>query len=158
MINFLLSLLFVVDFLLCCVPLVLVSTILCDYLAHVQFAYTLLILTIYMILSRQGKSTQQAIKNENATDLHQTIDSAYVHRDQILHLTFKLFRVTVYTITAISILAVDFNVFPRRFAKTEFYGISLMDIGVGVFVASHALKATRNNYNKRPTEEFDSTQ
>lgn len=51
------------------------------------------------------------------------------------------FRALTNIITAICILAVDFRVFPRRFAKTEVSGYSLMDTGVGLFVLANALVA-----------------
>ena len=42
------------------------------------------------------------------------------------------FRASCMLLTIISILAVDFaTVFPRRFAKTELMGVSVMDGGVG---------------------------
>ena len=47
---------------------------------------------------------------------------------------FVELRSLIITWTLIAILAVDFNIFPRFHVKSEFYGISLMDIGVGAVV------------------------
>lgn len=49
------------------------------------------------------------------------------------------FRAFMNIATILSILAVDFNVFPRRLAKTEVYGTGFMDIGVGSFIFGHAI-------------------
>ncbi len=49
------------------------------------------------------------------------------------------FRAFMNIATIMSILAVDFPIFPRRLAKCEVYGKGLLDIGVGSFIFSHGL-------------------
>uniref|UniRef100_A0A8B9PTJ5 Phosphatidylinositol-glycan biosynthesis class W protein n=1 Tax=Apteryx owenii TaxID=8824 RepID=A0A8B9PTJ5_APTOW len=61
----------------------------------------------------------------------------YLDPDYIPSIT--LFRVFVNVLTSISILAVDFPQYPRRYAKTETYGTGVMDLGVGAFIFGNAL-------------------
>eukprot|EP01135_Chromosphaera_perkinsii_P007560 Nk52_evm16s914 gene=Nk52_evmTU16s914 len=78
------------------------------------------------------------------------LDSFMLKRKPFL----EAYRALMMLIVCISILAVDFNVFPRRFVKTENYGFSLMDIGVGCFIVSNGVvlgNRTRNCFSFQKT-------
>lgn len=74
----------------------------------------------------------------------------------IIKLSISSFRVLLYVFTTISILAVDFKIFPRYLAKTEKYGLSIMDLGVGMYIAVHSMKIIRNDQLKT-SDTFTST-
>lgn len=53
------------------------------------------------------------------------------------------FKAITALLTLFCILAVDFRLFPRELAKTENYGLSLMDLGVGAVIFSMGLTSGR---------------
>uniref|UniRef100_A0A4P6D858 Phosphatidylinositol-glycan biosynthesis class W protein n=3 Tax=Rhodnius TaxID=13248 RepID=A0A4P6D858_RHOPR len=58
---------------------------------------------------------------------------------------FTYFRSIVSIMTSICILAVDFHIFPRRYAKTETFGYGLMDTGVGFYIIANGIVIKQNH-------------
>ncbi|KAM3601913.1 uncharacterized protein V6R79_021073 [Siganus canaliculatus] len=121
------------DYSLLVVPLTLVCTVLNNHLSHLILSLAVVsacgVCCMYYI-SRRSSAQQSA--NTVSTFLQN-----HIQFNQVPFVTF--YRVLVNVKTAICILAVDFHIFPRRYAKTETYGTGLMDIGVGAFVFANAL-------------------
>ena len=64
-----------------------------------------------------------------------TIPSGYSHP------VIRYYRAFVMMCVCCAIFAVDFQIFPRRFAKTETFGTSLMDIGSGTMTLCNGMAA-----------------
>ncbi|XP_047545099.1 GPI-anchored wall transfer protein 1-like [Vanessa atalanta] len=124
------------EYLIIILPMILAHTVLSDYIYELNIA--VFILLIYEIA-----------KNYNNLDVHKTLTSGNVYLNNKIHLITCL-RGLTYLITGLCILAVDFRDFPRHLAKTEKYGYSLMDTGVGLFVLISGLvhkDVNKNNYH-----------
>lgn len=122
------SVVFVVDYCSLVIPVFLAFTVLADHIHSLLI--TCLCLSMGMLLLQSMKS------NKVQSQHFRTLSSADMSRKRPF---IGGFRAYVLITTAIAILAVDFVIFPRRFAKAETYGSGLMDMGVGAFIISNAI-------------------
>ena len=121
---------FVVDYCSLVIPVFLAFTVLADHINS-------LIITCFCL--SMGMLLLQSVKSNKVQSQHfQTLLSADMSKKRPF---IGIFRAYVLITTAIAILAVDFVIFPRRFAKAETYGSGLMDMGVGAFIISNAIVA-----------------
>lgn len=116
---------FLVEFLVICGPSVVSVNVLNKYVEHILMA--MLLATVLVVWL--SKCLQRAAQRE----------FEFGKRPKL----FTLLRSTISLLTALCILAIDFESFPKKFRKSRRYGAGLMDVGIGLFVFSMGLVSPR---------------
>lgn len=98
-------------------------------------------------------SIYEKSKHRNASRVVTSVTSPTAEFAKLKYLSF--YRSTVNFLTFVAILAVDFPIFPRSFAKTEIYGYGLMDIGAGSFCVIGGLVSSFARQKNSHKHEID---
>ena len=108
-------------------PTLLCFTVLADHVYAVLITLLSIILLSLLLVAGRPKTIPFTVFK----------DLPYPHRSPAV--SFSRTWVNIFTVVAI--LGVDFNIFPRRFAKVETYGVGVMDVGVGCYMICHGSTA-----------------
>lgn len=132
------------DFLFNVVVLLVAITV---YSNRISYLYQVLLipslgLILFQKLNSELTKSKSNIKSNNKFDKSEKSEkSGDILKPKPFITTY---RSHMLILTNLAILAVDFHIFPRRFAKVETWGTSIMDMGVGSFVFSMGLVNSRS--------------
>ena len=137
------------DFLLNCSGILFAVTLHSSSPIALNLALNLPALAVF--LGPKNKVRKQHVKPPRDTSATPTKDEEKTSRRAEIPMKpfITNYRGAMMMITCIAILAVDFRVFPRRFAKVENWGTSIMDMGVGSFVFSAGLVSAKTSIKER---------
>ena len=115
-------------------PLCLNISIFADYIYYTFICLFMLCVLLKFISNIRGGADNKLPIHNNYLNIN------IYHEDKPFFVTE--FKGAAMCLTCLCILFVDFHTFPRYNAKTEEYGMSLMDIGVGIFILSSGITSS----------------
>ena len=124
------------------------------------YPYGIIYATLELFLSFfiMYDNSKNKISNKNniiTTTTEATVQSTEAIMQQIQRVTCTIYRGCILLLTIISILGIDFHLYPRRFGKTEISGYSLMDLGAASFVIMAAISSSSSRMNRTQSMTTD---
>ena len=107
-----------------------------------------MVLLIFKKKLTYSPKSDEKVKNKNLNS-HQTTEN------EIIKLSINLFRASVFIISSVTIFAVNFKVYPLIHVKKKRFGLSLMDLGVGLFIFCNSMRVIRNSSNEVALDSFE---
>ncbi|KAI9704029.1 MAG: Glucosaminyl phosphatidylinositol (GlcN-PI) nositol acylation protein [Bogoriella megaspora] len=138
-----------IDFILNCLSILYATTL---YSSAPLLLNALLLVppTIFYAIGTAGRLSAKRAKLARSNEKKDTSTSAASRKDILPVKPFiTSYRGCMIVVTCVAILAVDFRIFPRRFAKVETWGTSLMDMGQGSFVFTAGVVGARSVLKER---------
>lgn len=136
-------------------PIILYVQIFSHYYSLCILFYLIILFLIYKLLTFNSNKlilfelSSDQVRSLSDDRTSESLDEHFLYNrvdEKLVRLSISIFRSLLLIITSIAILAVDFrSVFPIDLRKSAFYGISLMDVGVGFFILGSAMRVIRNN-------------
>ena len=119
-----------------------------------EFYYIILNITLIVFVVILINKLPIKFAESFETDQIDTKLSAFDLENKVIKLSINVFRTSVFIITSVAIVACDFNVFERFHAKTQHFGISLMDLGVGLFIICNSMRVIRNSDGNTASQKY----
>ena len=123
---------FLLDFTMIVIPIILFVTIFGEnVLVFYVLMLSLILFACILILSNKSNT----LLNSNEKEIFNEVGSQRLLGNKIIKLSINTYRASVFVITSVVIIAVDFNIFSQIHAKTSEFGIR----SVFVFYANSLL-------------------
>ncbi len=142
---------FFLDFSIYVIPIIFYTTIFGE---NVLLFYLLVLIVNFVISTMIIRNRLKISQQLNGKNKYKNNSHHNEIQNEIIKLSISLLRVSIFIITSITIFAVEFKIYPRIHAKRKRYGISLLDLTVGLFMFCNSSEVISDHRSETTMHSF----